>query len=171
MSVHDDLPWIDPILQLIQQAHARSIPILGHCLGAQLIAKALGGSIHRNPVKEIGWLPVRCLAPFPRLSREFQAFHWHSETFTIPAGAQHLFESDACPHQGFKIGNTMALQFHVEMLADMVRIWTEEYSDEITLTTKTIQNRILLMQDLDNRISQLHQIAEAIYDVWISSLN
>ncbi len=166
MSVNDDLPWIGPTLELIATAHARSVPVLGHCLGGQLVAKALGASVGAGPCKEIGWFPVRCRVPFPPLADKTEVFHWHGETFTLPIEAQHLFESDACPNQGFRVGNTLALQFHVEMLADMVPVWATQYADEIAEPTATIQGFDAMTRNLDLRITNLHRVADAIYDVW-----
>ncbi len=166
MSVNDDLPWIEPTLELIRAAHARSVPILGHCLGGQLVATALGASVHANPQNEIGWFPVRSRTSFPSLAEEFEVFHWHGETFTLPAGTQHLFENDACPNQGFRIANTLALQFHVELLADMVPEWAKQYADEIAKPTATVQGYEALTRDLDQRIKKLHRVADAIYGVW-----
>ena len=92
MSVNDPLPWIPKATALIRQAVAANIPVLGHCLGGQLISKALGGVITKSPMKEIGWLPVqRVTGPvaddwLDDLPREFEVYHWHGETFSIPAG-------------------------------------------------------------------------------------
>lgn len=166
MSVNDNLPWIGPTLELIRAAHAQSVPVLGHCLGGQLIAKALGASVGTSPVNEIGWFPVRCRAPFPTLPEEIEVFHWHGETFSLPVGAQHLFESDACPNQGFQIANTLALQFHVEMLAEMIPVWAKQYADEIATPTATVQGFDAMALDLEQRIAKLHRVANAIYDVW-----
>ena len=122
MSVNDPLPWIDAELKLIRLAHQADLPVLGHCLGGQLIAKALGAAVRANTVKEIGWHEVRkntepssWLAGLPL---SFEAFHWHGETFDIPEGAVHLLESQWCQHQAFACGRMLALQFHVEMTAD-----------------------------------------------------
>src|SRR5689334_19649564 len=93
MSVNDDLPWIAGVLHLIRSAVSADVPVLGHCLGGQLMAKALGGSVRRNAVKEIGWGEVEVSDNSearnwfgPDVTR-FEAFHWHGETFTIPPGA------------------------------------------------------------------------------------
>ncbi|MBI5612474.1 MAG: type 1 glutamine amidotransferase, partial [Gammaproteobacteria bacterium] len=129
MSVNDDLPWIPPVLALIRQAVAADRPVLGHCLGGQLISKALGGAVTRNPVKEIGWLPVsRVNGPLAAdwlddLPAEFEVFHWHGETFSIPPGATRILTSRDCANQAFVIGKTLAFQCHVEMTSAMVREW------------------------------------------------
>ncbi|MDH4286095.1 MAG: type 1 glutamine amidotransferase, partial [Gallionella sp.] len=101
MSVNDDLPWIPEVEALIRDAVARDIPLLGHCLGGQLISKALGGTVSRNPVKEIGWSEVAVADNdiargwFGEI-KNFPAFHWHGETFTLPQGATHLLSSAYC---------------------------------------------------------------------------
>src|SRR5258708_247171 len=92
MSVNDDLPWIAPVLQLIRDCKTAGVPVLGHCLGGQLMAKAFGGSVVRNPVKEIGWGEVSVTQSpaarqwFGHAGRSFTSFHWHGETFTLPPG-------------------------------------------------------------------------------------
>src|SRR5574337_1034297 len=101
MSVNDPLPWIEQTLALIREAMAAGIPVLGHCLGGQLMAKALGGEVRVNPVKEIGWGEV-AVVPGPEATRwlggtgAFTAFHWHGETFSIPPGATRLLASPHC---------------------------------------------------------------------------
>src|SRR3989338_7299219 len=122
MSVNDDLPWIAPILALIRDAVARDIPVLGHCLGGQLISKALGGTVSRNPVKEIGWGEVTVADNDTARSwfgdiQNFQAFHLHGETFSLPQGVVHLLSSKHCANQAYSLGKHLALQCHVEMTA------------------------------------------------------
>jgi len=99
MSVNDSLPWIAPSLALIRAAVDEGVPVLGHCLGGQLIAKALGGNVTRNPVKEIGWGRVDVLPNDVARSwfgpglECFDSFHWHGETFSIPPGATRIASS------------------------------------------------------------------------------
>ncbi|MCI0504967.1 MAG: type 1 glutamine amidotransferase [Gammaproteobacteria bacterium] len=176
MSVNDDLPWIAEELSLIQRAVERELPMLGHCLGGQLIAKALGGIVSRNPVKEIGWHTVNKqhnpLAQdwLTALPDEFEAFHWHGETFSIPRGATPLLSSQYCQNQAFAIGNTLALQFHVEMTEPMVREWVAEYANEISMPSESIQPGELILENLDSKIDQLNSAAHKIYHRWIRAL-
>jgi len=148
MSVNDPLPWIQPECDLIRQAVRGDIPVLGHCLGGQLISKALGGAVTRNPVKEIGWGKVRISGDaaasrwFGDL-REFLAFHWHGETFAIPTGAQNLASSEHCANQAFALGPHLALQCHVEMTRELIAAWCRDWEREVT----SLASRIPSVQD------------------------
>jgi len=176
MSVNDHLPWIEPLLSLIRMAHARGMPVLGHCLGGQLISKALGGTVCANPVKEIGWHPVRksntpaAADWLSGLPQEFVLFHWHGETFSIPAGAQRILENDNCNNQGFAWGNTLALQCHVEMTAAMVSDWASLYREEIAAPSATIQSAATMTTGLADRIATARQIADRLYQRWLQPL-
>jgi len=173
MSVNDPLPWIAQEVSLIQLAHTMGIPVLGHCLGGQLIAKALGGVVIQNPVREIGWFSVTqednlvTKDWFRELPKTFEVFHWHGETFSIPLGATHLLSSQHCLNQGFSIGNTLALQCHVEMTEELVHLWTKNGIFEISVPTKTIQSETEITSNLCNKIKDLHQIADLIYVHWL----
>jgi len=118
MSVNDDLPWISKVLGLVNEAVEADIPVLGHCLGGQLIAKALGGKVTRNAVKEIGWGAVTVednvqAREWFGATREFSAFHWHGETFTIPPQAARIAASPHCENQAFALGKHLGMQCHV----------------------------------------------------------
>ena len=120
MSVNDELPWIPFVMALIRDAVARDVPLLGHCLGGQLMSKALGGVVTKNPVKELGWGKVEVADnDVARLwfgdIRQFDSFHWHGETFSLPQGAMHLLSSAHCANQAYAIGKHLAMQCHVEM--------------------------------------------------------
>jgi GMP synthase (glutamine-hydrolysing) len=129
MSVNDDLPYLGGEMELIRRAMARRQPILGICLGAQLIAHALGAKVRRNSAKEIGWYSLRFseAAENDRLFHGLAAetvFHWHGETFDLPPGAELLASSDLCRNQAFRIGEYVyALQFHLEVTPDIIADW------------------------------------------------
>lgn len=181
MSVNDPLPWIAQELALIRQATAIDMPVLGHCLGGQLISKALGGVVSPNPVREIGWLPVQKIPSpladdwLPEYGEEQLLFHWHGETFTIPAQATAILSTPACQHQGFVRGNTLALQCHIEMTTAMVREWVQRNASELqppsaTIQFATVQSADDISADLEARIAHLEQIAARIYRRWLQPL-
>ena len=176
MSVNDPLPWIPRVTALIQKAVAADVPVLGHCLGGQLISKALGGRITKNPVKEIGWLPVNRVDSLAAnnwlgdLPAEFEVFHWHGETFSIPAGATRILASHDCANQAFVIGKTLAFQCHIEMTGEMVRNWARLGADELQPGAATVQSPVAMTADIDARIARLHKIADRFYDRWTQGL-
>ena len=137
MSVNDEdaLDWLRPEKQLVRDVVARGIPVLGICLGAQLIASALGARVYPGTEREIGWFPVGGVpdvAPGFRFPREFLAFHWHGETFDLPAGAVRLAGSAACENQAFQVGrNAVALQFHLETTPASAEALIENCRDEL----------------------------------------
>ncbi len=176
MSVNDDLPWIPAVLHLIQQAVAQDIPVLGHCLGGQLMAKALDGTVTRNSVKEIGWGRVRRVTS-PAADRwlgeitEFQAFHWHGETFSIPAGATRILESAHCANQGFVLGKHLALQCHVEMTEAMIREWCAIGADEIAAAdSPAVQTPEQILAATPALLAPLQTVAERLYARWLEGL-
>jgi GMP synthase-like glutamine amidotransferase len=178
MSVNDDLPWIAPVLELIRDAVARDIPVLGHCLGGQLISKALGGVVSRNPVKEIGWGEVAVADNDIARSwfgamQNFQAFHWHGETFTLPQGATRLLSSAHCANQGYAIGKHLALQCHIEMTAAMIAAWCAAGADEVAAgsASPAVQSVMTMQQQANDRLVQLNSVAAQLYGQWLKGIN
>ena len=177
MSVNDDLPWIPPVLVLIRDAVARDIPVLGHCLGGQLISKALGGVVTRNPIKEIGWGKVNVSDSDTARAwfgdaQSFEVFHWHGETFSLPQDAVHLLSSAYCTNQAFALGKHLALQCHVEMTAEMVRAWCEVGADEIAAASSSpaVQSASTMQAQTANKLPQLHIVARQLYQRWVAGL-
>ncbi len=177
MSVNDDLPWIPPVLELIRAAVAKNIPVLGHCLGGQLMAKALGGVVTRNPNKEIGWGSVNVNStPAARAwfgeTTHFDAFHWHGETFSLPPRAVHLLSSPYCPNQAYALGPHLGMQCHVEMTRDMIDTWCAVGADEIAQSTASpaVQPVQLIMAQVEEKLPQLNAVARRIYSHWIMNL-
>lgn len=179
MSVNDPLPWIPDSLALIRQAVKQRIPVLGHCLGGQLLAKAMGGQVTLNPVKEIGWgMMERCDTdasgdPWLGCIRRFNGFHWHGETFSLPAGAQLLLKSQWCNHQAFVLDNIhLGLQCHVEMTADMIRSWCQEGVEELAQAQSSpgVQTAAEMQAGMTQHLSELHRIADTLYSRWIKGL-
>ncbi len=128
MSINDEdeFPWLVQEKQFIQRAVKAGKPILGVCLGAQLIASAMGARVYPNHLKEIGWYPVNTVhsndSMTIQLPETIDVFHWHGETFELPAGAVHLAESDGCDNQAFQLGRSViGLQFHLETTPETAR--------------------------------------------------
>lgn len=176
MSVNDALPWIPPVLGLIRQAVERKVPVLGHCLGGQLMAKALGGTVTRNPVKEIGWGEVtvadsevarRWLGNLAR----FDSFHWHGETFSLPQGAACILSSGWCGNQAFILGKHLGMQCHVEMTEELVTSWCESGAGEIARNLgPSVQSVEAIQNNLPERLLELHRVADRLYERWVKGL-
>jgi len=177
MSVNDDLQWIAPLLNLIRQAVAADIPLLGHCLGGQLMSKALGAVVTQNAVKEIGWGEVFVTKSeaarhwFGDLE-SFNGFHWHGETFSLPEGAVHLLSSKHCDNQAYALGKHLAFQCHVEMTAEMVRDWCDIGAAEISAAQDSpgVQMPELILQTLPLHCFFLNKVASHVYRQWVSGL-
>lgn len=179
MSVNDDLPWIEPMLGLVRAAAAGGVPVIGHCLGGQLMARAFGGVVVRGAVKEIGWGPVEVLEHaeaakwFGSDVREFLSFHWHGETFSIPPGAVRLASSVHCENQAFAIGAHLAMQCHVEMTPDLIRAWCRDWAREVAALASrmpSVQSPEEMTVDIDRKVDVLHRIADRIYGRWVCGL-
>ena len=130
MSANDDLPGLRDELDLIERSLDEDLPLLGICLGSQLIARALGARVYRNRELEIGWEPVwltdaaRDDALFGGMSSPETFFHWHGETFDLPAGSEWLAYSEKCRHQAYRYGRKVyGVQFHPEITAEMIVDW------------------------------------------------
>jgi GMP synthase-like glutamine amidotransferase len=178
MSVNDELPWIIPLFELIREAVRKDVPVLGHCLGGQLMSKAFGGAVRANPVKEIGWGEVR--AADNALARqwlgdvrEFESFHWHGETFSIPPGGTRLLENEHCANQGFALGKHLGLQCHVEMTEELIRTWVSGGADEIRAAAASpgVQTPEEIQREMQDRLGRLHEVASRIYDRWTLGLS
>lgn len=177
MSVNDDLPWVGPVLALIRDAVARELPVLGHCLGGQLMTRALGGVVTKNAVKEIGWGEVsvdnnaEARAWFGEVTSA-TAFHWHGETFSLPAGATHLLSSKYCANQAYALDKHLALQCHVEMNEAMITEWCEIGADEISANAESggVQSAATIQRLLTQNLPPLHKLAEQLYTKWIAGL-
>lgn len=176
MSVNDELPWIPPVLDLIRQAVGKDVPVLGHCLGGQLMAKALGGVVTGNPVKEIGWGEVTVADNegarqwLGNLAR-FDPFHWHGETFTLPRGATRILSSVWCDNQAFALGKHLGMQCHVEMTEELVTSWCESGVKEIAKNLgPSVQSAEEMQKNLPERLAKLHRVADRLYGCWIKGL-
>ena len=174
MSVNDDLPWLPPLFELIRGAVAAGVPVIGHCLGGQLMSKALGGKVTKNPVKEIGWGRVEVTDPATRDwlgdINAFDAFHWHGETFSIPHGATRILISDFCANQAFVMGPHLGLQCHVEMTEAMIRLWCRQWADECAAASASVLTPEQMMAHVEQRLTAMRVAADRLYTRWIAGL-
>lgn len=138
MSANDEdrHPWLSPEKRFIRSAVDSGRSVLGVCLGAQLIASAMGAGVYPNPVKEIGWFPVRGVSAVStsifRFPPALKVFHWHGETFDLPRGAALIARSDVCEHQAFQLGRSViGLQFHLETTPESARELVRNCRDEL----------------------------------------
>jgi GMP synthase-like glutamine amidotransferase len=169
MSVHDEAqhPWLAAEKRLIDRAIAGGTRVFGICLGAQLLADRLGASVTQMPHPEIGWFPIRTARvsnPFAGLIVDgTPVFHWHGETFDLPAGSTGLASSEACPNQGFSCGDRiLALQFHLEMTRDGAVEIIESCGEELT-EQPTVQSAAAILAD-SGRFEATHPIMAALLD-------
>jgi GMP synthase (glutamine-hydrolysing) len=135
MNVRDAarLPWLGAEVELLRDALQAGVPVLGICLGAQLLAVAAGAEVRRSPAPEIGWFEVERTAEDPvlgRLPRRFAAYEWHSYAFGLPAGAVELARSPVCP-QAYRLGDTAwGVQFHPEVTPAIVEEWALDFESD-----------------------------------------
>lgn len=171
MNVYEEdaYPFLKEEDRFIKRALERGVPFVGFCLGAQLLAKALGAKITQNPAREIGWFEVslteqgRIDPMFDSLSECFEVFQWHGDTFTIPEGAVRLAVSKLCKNQAFRYGKTAyGFQFHVEIKPDMVSQWVTEYSEDLSSYGSAKGADIIAETHL--RFSQTYKLSKRIFD-------
>jgi GMP synthase-like glutamine amidotransferase len=167
MSIHDEAihPWLHSEKQLIRQAIHTQTPILAICLGSQLLAEAWGATVKPQGFQEIGFWDVE-LTPqaleshiFRQFPPRFSTFHWHGDTFEIPKGATHIFQSKACPAQGYLKQNTVGIQFHPEMTPAIIQTMLPELHHQTPETW--VQSPAQIEQHLRQGQAQ-REIMEAI---------
>ncbi|HZX52551.1 MAG TPA: type 1 glutamine amidotransferase [Pseudomonas sp.] len=174
MSVNDTLPWLQTEVAALQQLIRREIPLIGHCLGGQLLAKALGAEITRMPYTESGWQslsrqPGGANSPWlAHLPAEFPMFQWHGDSFAIPEGAQPLLSSPWCSNQAFAWGDkVLALQGHPEMTEALVREWLDDWHHLLDDSQASQQSRAQMLADLPAKVAELNRVAEGFYRHWL----
>lgn len=186
MSANDPLPWVGDEIDLMRDAVERGVPIIGHCLGGQLLARALGAEVIRNPCKEMGWLPVEVVDP--ALVDEWlgstapgELFHWHGDAFGLPVGARRLLSSPLTPNQAYVVERGgvehLGMQFHIEMTPDLVASWASDpgAADEVAAERARtggpgVQSPEEMCRDLDRRAAAMKTLAWRLYDRWARGL-
>jgi len=179
MSANDELPWTRPVLDFMRSAVADGTPVIGHCLGAQLLARALGGSVAANPVREIGWGTVTvedsaaARAWFGEALREFTTFQWHGEAFTVPPGGERILRGAYCANQAYVVdGRHLGMQCHVEMTAPMIESWLASGAEEIRnhRASPAVQSAPEIEAQLAQRLTALGAVADRLYAGWVRNL-
>ena len=173
----------DPLLSnrqaeiLILQAMRLDRPVIGHCLGGQLMSRALGATITASPAPEIGWQPI----DYENLTVAREWFgdmptntvaQWHYESFEIPEGATRVATSAACPNQAWAMGPHLAMQFHIEIDEDKMTRWVSEEDAKWTTSQqlyKTVQDKIEMLAGLPYYLGQHQATADRIYRKWLST--
>ena len=165
-------PWLCAEKRFIEKAIAAEIPMIGVCLGGQLIADVLGAKIVENPHIEIGWFPIRLTASaadsplLAGLPTEFTAFHWHGDTFGIPAGATRLAESEACANQAFVYGTSvLGLQFHLEYSEESIHKMLTHCADEL-IEAPFVQSEREITVGLGNVATAQEKLLRLLQNWW-----
>lgn len=167
----DRYPHLSAEIDAIREALRLDIPVLGICLGAQLLAAALGANVRPNPVREIGWYQIHPTdaAREDRLCRHFDGtqhvFQWHAYTFDLPPGAVHLASTPTCAHQAFRYGErAYGLQFHLEADQHLIQRWLHvpEYRDEV-IATETEQYLDRILQDTHGHGTNSRDLSERVF--------
>ena len=173
-SVNDGLPWIAEELAFVQAALSRDIPVLGHCFGGQMLARAMGAQVHRNAWPNIGWsrLAVTPIArPLFGGATHVELFNWHYDIFEIPKGATRTLFGTHCLNKGFAHGKHLGFQSHLEVTEAGVREWCRESRDELaSLHGPAIQTEAQMLEGLAQRTAQLHGRARGVYRQWTNGL-
>jgi GMP synthase-like glutamine amidotransferase len=177
MSVNDPLPWIEPVCELLRAAVAAGVPVLGHCLGGQLLAKAMGAAVTRARVAEIGWIDVD-VAP-SAAARDwfggrtgFTTFQWHYDAFARPPGALPVLTNGFNANQGYVLDDRhLGLQCHVEMTEDLVASWLATGGTELPVeSTPSLQSAADIARDRAARVAALNAVADDVYARWARGL-
>jgi GMP synthase-like glutamine amidotransferase len=176
MSANDPLPSLRRAEALIRQAVQQGVPTLGHCLGGQLMARALGGSVGASPAPEVGWQPMRILgaaaAPdwFGGRSSA-QVFQWHFEAVEPPPGAVTLATSAACVHQVFALGPHLAMQFHLEIDLPKLERWAAaddpRHAAALREHAGSVQSAAQMREGAAWHLAAHQRLADAVYARWI----
>jgi len=178
MSVNDDLPWVAPLLSLLRGAVAAGVPVIGHCLGGQLLAKALGAGVTRAPVAEIGWIEVEVCAPaaagewFGGRSR-FETFQWHYDAFALPAGATRVLTNRHNENQAYVVDDRhVGFQCHIEMTTELVQTWLAAGAGELPQASlPALQAAEDIRRGLDLHVAGLNAVAGDVYARWAQRLS
>ena len=178
MSVNDDEPWVAPVCNLLRDAVGQGVPVLGHCLGGQLLAKALGAPVTRAPVAEIGWIDVEITDAGAKTSwfggrNRFTTFQWHYDAFALPPRATRVLTNGFNANQAYVVDDRhIGFQCHIEMTPDLVAAWLADGAEQLpSSSSDAMQTADDIRRDLTARIAALHAVADDVYARWASGLS
>lgn len=179
MSANDPLPMLRHAEVLIRDAMARGKPVLGHCLGGQLMARALGAAVGASPAPEVGWQTVT-VADTAHARDWFGAagqttvFQWHYDSFALPSGSTGLASSAACPHQAFALGPHLAMQFHPELDAAKLKAWLEDpgsrHAAALQAFPASVQTAEAMRAQAAQGLAAQQALADRLYRRWAMGL-
>lgn len=172
-SANDDLSYLQAEQKLIKKTVDDNVPLIGICLGSQLIAKTFGGKVYRGPKKEIGFYHDLVIDNnsklFSGFTNPFTVFHWHGDTFDLPEKATRLAHSTNYPNQAFQIGSAVGLQFHLEVNAEMVNLWLDKTQEKLQQIPYIDPQKI--RSDIDENISIVKNNMNNFYNNFKSSFH
>ena len=166
MAVYDNLGYLRREQELIRNAMRKEVPVLGICLGSQLIAQAIGARVYKGPKKEIGWFNVNITdhgldSLFEGIKdKALRVFQWHGDTYDLPATADILASSTLYP-QAFSYGTAIGIQFHLELDGEMIERWLQEYSEEIF--QERINPQDIKLYNKRRNIADLNDACKVVY--------
>jgi len=165
-SANEKFDYLKNEMNLIKKFTEHKKPVLGICLGSQLIAKTFGAKVFPGPKKEIGFyndLQINNNSrSFEGFQNPFTVFHWHSDTFNLPIGAQRLVSSTNYENQAFQINNTIGIQFHLEVTIEMIKLWFDKTQEKLENISYINQKKIL--QDIDTDFQIVQKNSEIFYN-------
>ena len=180
MSANDELPWTQPVLQLMRDAVTAKVPVIGHCLGGQMFARAMGATVSKSPVKEIGWVPLSIEESavarrwLDGASSPFPAFQWHEDTFAIPPGATRILTGTHVANQGYVLDDRhLGMQCHVEITAEMIVTWCRIGISDIMDSfgrSPAVQDAATIKSLIPANLPGSAAMAERLYTRWVTNL-
>ena len=172
---NEQLRWIEDERCLLKNALACDVPVLGHCFGAQMLARAMGARVWRNPCPNIGWGRVwisRSAQQLMDLPAQATIFNWHYDTFEIPQGATRTMYGTHCLNKGFVHGRYWAFQGHLEVTEQSIGDWCRAGHDELLFAYgPAVQSEAQILQQLHIHLGLLHATALRTYGAWASKLS
>ena len=175
-SANDDRPTLRQAEALIREADALGIPVIGHCLGGQLLARALGGSVRQLARPEVGWWPIAHTGSAAALAwfgaeTAHTVYQWHQDGFVdLPPGAELLASSPACAHQAFAIGPHLGMQFHIEITPQKIAIWLDQpgeaYRANVPRFPDSVQDPASMNAATPRHQAGSQALADRIYATW-----